>query len=122
MIRQAIEEAIPEDLQDLFFIMLEQGTNIADSLRLMGIEDNQAHKKYYERCRGGMRKLRKQLRVYLAKEKNRNSALDDYIYYHTSFNTWRRQLFTSSVELAVIRHNDPGMTAGAVGEVLSLQP
>lgn len=122
VIRQAIEQAIPEDLRDLFFIMLEQGTNITDSLRLMGIEDNQAHRKYYERYRGGLRKLRKQLCIYLAKEKNRNTALDDYMYYHTSFNTWRRQLFTSSVELAVIRHNDPCMTAGAVGEILSLQP
>lgn len=120
VVRQAIEKAIPEDLQDLFFIMLERGTSVADSLRIMGIEDKKDHRKYYERYRGGLRKLRKQLCIYLGKEKNRNTALDDYMYYQTGFNTWRRQRFTSSVEMAVMKRNDPAMTAGAVSEVIQV--
>lgn len=118
VLHKAVDVVSP-DYQDFFHTMIDHGTGVTDTLRIMGV--NLAEKsRYYDRYREGLRKMRGYLRRYVRDTKD--IALEECISYYTGIGSWKNQRFTSVVEQAVIRHNDRSITARAVGEVLALQP
>lgn len=118
VLHKAVDVVSP-DYQEFFHAMIDHGTGVTDTLRIMGV--NLAEKsRYYDRYREGLRKMRGYLRRYVRDTKD--IALEECISYYTGIGSWKNQRFTSVVEQAVIRHNDRSITARAVGEVLALQP
>lgn len=120
LLRQAIEN-IPEEYQDFFLVMLEHGTGVMDTLRIVGVNLEEKGR-YYEQYRRGLRTIRTYIRGYLGREKGANIALEECISYYTGVGAWRNRRFTSVVEQAVMRRNDDRMTARAMEGVFSLRP
>lgn len=120
LLLQAIEN-ISEAYQDFFLVMLEHGTGVMDTLRIMGVNLEEKGR-YYEQYRRGLRTIRSYIRGYLGREKGANIALEECISYYSGVGFWRNHRFTSSVELAVMRRNDRQMAARTMGSLLALQP
>lgn len=120
LLLQAIEN-ISETYQDFFLVMLEHGTGVADTLRIMGVNLEEKGR-YYEQYRRGLRTIRKYILGYLGRQKGANIALEECISYYSGVGFWRNHRFTSSVELAVMRRNDRQMAARTMGSLLTLQP
>lgn len=114
IIREAVEE-ISEAYQTFFLIMLENGTGVSDTLRLMGV-DLEEKGRYYEMYRKGLRVIRMSIKKRIGQM--HDIALEECISFHTGVGSWRNRNFTSTVEQAVIKRNDPRYTAQAIGEVL----
>ncbi|MCI8646756.1 MAG: hypothetical protein HFE76_08140, partial [Firmicutes bacterium] len=81
LLQQAIER-IPEEYQAFFLVMLEHGTGVTDTLRLMG--GNLEEKgRYYEQYRRGLKTIRSYIQGYLGREKGANIALEECISYYS---------------------------------------
>lgn len=120
LLLQAIER-IPEEYRAFFLVMLEHGTGVMDTLRIMGANLEEKGR-YYEQYRRGLKTIRSYIQVYLGREKGANIALEECISYYSGVGFWKNHRFTSSVELAVMRRNDRKMTARTMGNLLTLQP
>lgn len=112
---------LPEEYRDFFYVMLEHGTDVAGTLRVMGISpDKKAW--YTAQYRKGLRRLHQHVKVYLARQKGKDIALEECISYYTGLGSWRNRRFTSVEEQAAIRRNDGRMAARAMEGVLALRP
>ena len=118
VLHKAVDVVSP-DYQEFFHTMIDHGTGVTDTLRIMGVSLKEKDR-YYSRYREGLYKMRRYLRGYIRKTKD--IALEECISYYTGVGSWKNRQYTSVVEQAVIRHNDRSMTTRAVGEVLALQP
>lgn len=113
-------DTLEEPAREMFQIMLERGTGTAETLRIMGTGEDQ-RPGYYEKRREGLRKLRSYLMIRLSRERGRDIALEELVSYHSSVRKWRGNLFTSTVEQAVIKRNDRRDTAQIMQRLFRLQ-
>lgn len=112
-------DVVPPAYQEFFHVMIDNGTGVSDTLRIMEIDLAEKHR-YYEQYRKGLRKMKGYLNRYVRETKD--IALEECISYYTGVGSWRNRGFTSTVEQAVMQHIDHRFTAYSVGEVLTLQP
>ena len=112
-------DVVPPACQEFFHVMIDNGTGVSDTLRIMEIDLAEKHR-YYEQYRKGLRKMKGYLNRYVRETKD--IALEECISYYTGVGSWRNRRFTSTVEQAVMRHIDHRFTACSVGKVLTLQP
>ena len=110
-------KVVPPDYQEFFHVMIDNGTGVSDTLRIMEIDLSEKHR-YYEQYRKGLRKMKGYLNRYVRETKD--IALEECISYYTGVGSWRNRGFTSTVEQAVIRRNDNRFTAQAVRELIQI--
>lgn len=116
ILEQGIDK-LPEDCRDFFHVMLERGTGVADTLRIMRIEPEE--KSWYTaQYRKGLRRLYQHIKVYLARQKGKDIALEECVYYYSGFSAWVNHGYTSCVERAVMKRNDAAFTAKSIEELM----
>lgn len=116
MLLQGIEK-LPEEYRDFFLVMLEHGTGVSDTLRIMKIDlDEKA--RYMAQYKKGLRRLYQHINVYLARQKGKDLAMEECIYYYSGFSAWVNHGYTSCVERAVMKRNDASFTAKTIGELM----
>lgn len=122
LIDAAINETVDEQYRDFFRNMLKHGRTITGTLDMMGIDRNQINRYRYV-VNKGERKIKKYIVKKAKQNRKQNPVLDDVlndmIGYNTGIGAWRRNAYTSSVEMDVIRRNDRKITAAEMERMIS---
>ena len=122
LIDAAINETIEKQYRDFFRNMLKHSKTITGTLDFMGIGRNQINKYRYV-VNKGQRKIKKYIIQKAKQNRKQNPVLDDIlndmIGYNTGIGSWKRNLYTSSVEMDVIRRNDRNMTIAQMERMIS---